>query len=94
MKQGGLIIFDTKNDGAFGGSLTGGTSTPLGQLLGKLDLPPLQRVPEGHVLTKAFYLLHLSPAAGTMATLGWRRRRKRRIRPSAASSRTASAQSL
>ncbi len=55
MKQGGLIIFDTKNDGAFGGSLTGGASTPLGQLLGKLDLPPLQRVPEGHVLTKASF---------------------------------------
>ena len=61
MKQGGLIIFDTKNDGAFGGSLTGGASTPLGQLLGKLDLPPLQRVPEGHVLTKAFYLLQSFP---------------------------------
>ena len=61
MKQGGLIIFDTKNDGAFGGSLTGGSSTPLGQLLGKLDLPPLQRVPEGHVLTKAFYLLQSFP---------------------------------
>ena len=61
MKQGGLIIFDTKNDGAFGGGLTGGASTPLGQLLGKLDLPPLQRVPEGHVLTKAFYLLQSFP---------------------------------
>ncbi len=61
MKQGGLIIFDTKNDGSFGGSLTGGTTTPLGQLLGKLDLPPLQRVPEGHVLTKAFYLLQSFP---------------------------------
>ena len=61
MKQGGLIVFDTKNDGAFGGSLAGATATPLGQLLGKLDLPPLQRVPEGHVLTKAFYLLQSFP---------------------------------
>ncbi len=61
MKQGGLIIFDTKNDGTFSGSLNGGTATPLGQLLGKLDLPPLQRVPEGHVLTKAFYLLQSFP---------------------------------
>ncbi len=61
MKQGGLIIFDTKNDGTFSGSLTRGTSTPLGQLLGKLDLPPLQRLPEGHVLTKAFYLLQTIP---------------------------------
>ncbi len=61
MKQGGLIIFDTKNDGSFGGSLDGGTTTPLGQLLGKLDLPPLQRLPENHVLTKAFYLLQSFP---------------------------------
>ncbi len=61
MKQGGLIIFDTKNDSAFGGALAGGTATPLGQLLGKLDIPPLQRVPEGHVLTKAFYLLQAFP---------------------------------
>lgn len=61
MKQGGLIIFDTKNDGTFSGSLNNGTATPLAQLLGKLDLPPLQRVPEGHVLTKAFYLLQSFP---------------------------------
>jgi len=61
MKQGGLIIFDTKNDGGFTGNLTGGIRTPLGQLLGKLDLPPLQRVPEDHVLTKAFYLLQSFP---------------------------------
>jgi Domain of unknown function (DUF4159) len=60
MKQGGMIIFDTKNDGSFTGTLNG-TATPLGQLLGKLDLPPLQRVPEGHVLTKSFYLLQSFP---------------------------------
>ena len=61
MKQGGLIVFDTKNDGAFSGTLSSGTATPLGQLLGKLDIPPLQRMPEGHVLTKAFYLLQSFP---------------------------------
>ncbi len=33
----------------------------LSKLLGKLDLPPLQRVPEDHVLTKAFYLLQSFP---------------------------------
>ena len=60
MKQGGLIVFDTKNDGSFGGLPQGGR-TPLAQLLGKLDLPPLQRIPEGHVLTKSFYLLQSFP---------------------------------
>ena len=61
MKQGGLIVFDTKNDAASNGMLPGAGATPLGQLLGKLDIPPLQRVPEGHVLTKAFYLLQSFP---------------------------------
>ncbi len=61
MKQGGLIVFDTKNDDNFSGSLLTGEPTPLGQLLGKLDLPPLQRLPEDHVLTKSFYLLSSFP---------------------------------
>ncbi len=62
MKQGGLIIFDTKNDDTNPGALlSSGAMTPLSQLLGKLDLPPLQRMPEDHVLTKAFYLLQSFP---------------------------------
>jgi hypothetical protein len=62
MKQGGLIIFDTKNDEANAGALlSSGASTPLSQLLGKLDLPPLQRVPDDHVLTRSFYLLQSFP---------------------------------
>ena len=62
MKQGGLIVFDTKNDNANPASLlSAGTSSPLSQLLGKLDLPPLERVPENHVLTKSFYLLQSFP---------------------------------
>jgi hypothetical protein len=62
MKQGGLIVFDTKNDEANSGALlSSGVSTPLSQLLGKLDLPPLQRVPDDHVLTKSFYLLQSFP---------------------------------
>lgn len=61
MKQGGLIIFDTKSDPASAANFLPGSSAPLGQLLGKLDLPPLQRVPDGHVLSKAFYLLQSFP---------------------------------
>jgi hypothetical protein len=62
MKQGGLIVFDTKNDDSNPGALLSpGVTTPLSQLLGKLDLPPLQRVPEDHVLTKSFYLLQSFP---------------------------------
>jgi hypothetical protein len=62
MKQGGLIIFDTKNEGNDAGSLLQSAGAkPLAQLLSKLDLPPLQRVPDGHVLTKSFYLLQSFP---------------------------------
>jgi Domain of unknown function (DUF4159)/Aerotolerance regulator N-terminal len=65
MKQGGLIIFDTKDQGSgipSGINLTGREGgTPLQRLLGNLDIPRLEPVPEGHVLTKAFYLLRSFP---------------------------------
>jgi Domain of unknown function (DUF4159)/Aerotolerance regulator N-terminal len=63
MKQGGLIVFDTQD---YGRGLP--TGTPLGQgesalqrILGRLDVPRLEPVPENHVLTKAFYLLRNFP---------------------------------
>ena len=64
MKQGGLIVFDTKDFGQ--GRPTGfpqssDRKTPLQRLLGKLDIPRLEPVPPGHVLTKSFYLLHEFP---------------------------------
>lgn len=58
MNNGGMILFDTQ-DAHLGGGL--GTTTANGRMLqqiaGNLDIPPLTPVPEGHVLTKAFYLL-------------------------------------
>ncbi|MFV0368022.1 MAG: DUF4159 domain-containing protein [Hyphomicrobiaceae bacterium] len=63
MKQGGMIIFDTRDYGSGRpASLMGaGGDTPLQRILGNLDLPRLEPVPEGHVLTKSFYLLHAFP---------------------------------
>ena len=64
MKQGGMIIFDTKDyaQGLPGGfSLRGEGGTPLQRLLGNLDIPRLEPVPEHHVLTKSFYLLRSFP---------------------------------
>ena len=63
MKQGGMIIFDTRD---FGSGLptgvgTGDGGTPLQRLLGRLDLPRLEPVSESHVLTKAFYILRTFP---------------------------------
>jgi hypothetical protein len=66
MKEGGLIIFDTRDYGqgmpsGFSVNRTGESGTPLQRLLGKLDIPRLEPVPEGHVLTKSFYLLRSFP---------------------------------
>lgn len=66
MKQGGMIVFDTRDqtqqifkemgiaEGATG-------QTGLGTLIGHLDLPRLEPVPKDHVLTKSFYLLDSFP---------------------------------
>ena len=58
MKQGGTIVFDTRD------ALTarpGGTATPearwLKQLLSGIDVPELEPVPNDHVVTRTFYLL-------------------------------------
>jgi hypothetical protein len=56
MKNGGTILFDTR-EGADGGA----AADALQDLLKQLDLPPLQRVPREHVLTKSFYLLTVFP---------------------------------
>ena len=64
MKQGGMIIFDTKDYGQgvpTGYNLRGDGTTPLQRMLGSLDVPRLEPVPEHHVLTKAFYLLRNFP---------------------------------
>jgi Domain of unknown function (DUF4159)/Aerotolerance regulator N-terminal len=60
MKQGGLIIFDTRDhETGFSGMST--QSKALTRLIGQLDIPPLEPVPENHVLTKSFYLMRTFP---------------------------------
>jgi hypothetical protein len=64
MKQGGLIVFDTQDYGrgtSAGGSISGQGEAALQRILGRLDVPRLEPVPENHVLTKAFYLLRNFP---------------------------------
>ena len=60
MKQGGLIIFDTRDQGVSAVD-TGAQSKALSRLIGQLDIPPLEPVPENHVLTKSFYLMRSFP---------------------------------
>lgn len=64
MKEGGLIIFDTRDYGLgapTGLSPNGKTGTSLQRLLARLDVPRLEPVPDAHVLTKSFYLLRSFP---------------------------------
>ncbi len=64
MKQGGMIVFDTRDYGQgvpTGQRLGREEGTPLQRLLGRLDIPRLEPVPEGHVMTKAFYLMRTFP---------------------------------
>jgi hypothetical protein len=59
MKNGGTILFDTRDAGGFAAGF--GATTPendkLREILAFVDVPPLEPVPPDHVLTKAFYLL-------------------------------------
>jgi hypothetical protein len=63
MKNGGTILFDTRDAGGF--SVFGSGDTPesrkLREILAFVDVPPLEPVPPDHVLTKAFYLLSEFP---------------------------------
>ena len=64
MKNGGTIFFDLRDDNLGFESLTGasaGATDALRRILEKLDIPPLEPVPENHVITKAFYLLRDFP---------------------------------
>ncbi len=64
MKNGGTIFFDTRDDESSVATLTGETSPAtlaLRNILDKLDVPALEPVPEGHVLTRAFYLMDTFP---------------------------------
>jgi len=65
MKQGGTVLFDTRDaveapPGDNGAAQTPGMRT-LREILSSLDVPELEPVPREHVLTKTFYLLRDFP---------------------------------
>jgi hypothetical protein len=65
MKNGGTILFDTRDQQYAGIGSALGSATPersrLQQLLRRLDIPPLVPVPQDHILTRAFYLMQAWP---------------------------------
>ena len=69
MKQGGTVLFDTRDAIEAGPGENGATQTPamqaLRDILSSLDVPELEPVPREHVLTKTFYLLRDFPGRFT-----------------------------
>ena len=60
LRTGGMILFDTRD-----ADMAGAGPTPEGAALQRiasgLDIPPLEHLPEDHVLTRSFYLLQSFP---------------------------------
>ncbi|MGY9045884.1 MAG: DUF4159 domain-containing protein [Rhodobacterales bacterium] len=61
LRSGGMILFDTRDGdvASFGAASPNGRK--LQELAAPLDIPPLERVPQDHVLTRTFYLLQDFP---------------------------------
>ncbi|TDR34441.1 putative membrane protein (TIGR02226 family) [Aquamicrobium defluvii] len=59
MRQGGTVLFDTRDEysSGFGEGATSPATQRLRDILGNLNVPPLEPVPADHVLTKSFYML-------------------------------------
>lgn len=65
LRTGGMILFDTRdaNIASFGASSPNGQK--LQRLAASLDVPPLEPIPQDHVLTRTFYLLQDFPGRHT-----------------------------
>ncbi len=65
MKQGGTVLFDTRDaivsPPGRGGATRGPGMVALRDILASLDIPELEPVPKDHVLTKTFFLLRDFP---------------------------------
>jgi hypothetical protein len=61
MRGGGTVLFDTRDQYATDFGSAAGAASPaterLRDILGDLNVPPLEPVPEDHVLTKTFFIL-------------------------------------
>ncbi|HVH04333.1 MAG TPA: DUF4159 domain-containing protein [Amaricoccus sp.] len=61
LRFGGMILFDTHDADLGGGSGTTPNGRALQRIAMRLDIPPLEPVPDDHVLTRTFYLLQDFP---------------------------------
>jgi hypothetical protein len=73
MKQGGTVLFDTRDaidaPPGPGGEMQGPGMVALRSILSSLDIPELEPVPRDHVLTKTFFLLRDFPGRFTNGQL-------------------------
>ena len=69
LRTGGMILFDTRDAdvAAFGGGTPEGEA--LQRIAAGLDIPPLEQIPQDHVLTRTFYLLQEFPGRWSQGTL-------------------------
>jgi hypothetical protein len=64
MRQGGIILFDTRDEGS-GEGFSPGSRAALRRVTRDLSIPPLAPVADDHVLKRAFYLLQDLPGRFT-----------------------------
>jgi hypothetical protein len=61
LRSGGMILFDTRDADLAEFGMSSPNGRRLQQIARPLDIPPLEPVPEDHVLTRTFYLLQDFP---------------------------------
>jgi len=61
LRTGGMILFDTRDTDVAGAGGTTPESQHLQRIAAGLSIPPLEPVPQDHVLTRTFYLLQDFP---------------------------------
>ncbi|MCR9124883.1 MAG: DUF4159 domain-containing protein [Rhodobacteraceae bacterium] len=61
LRSGGMILFDTRDADISGFGTASANGRKLQRLAAPLDIPPLEPLPEDHVLTRTFYLLQDFP---------------------------------
>ena len=63
MRAGGTVLFDTQDQASAISAMgrVGPNTERLREILASIDIPPLEPVPQDHVITKAFYLLKSYP---------------------------------
>ncbi|MCT4373186.1 DUF4159 domain-containing protein, partial [Yangia mangrovi] len=65
LRSGGMILFDTRDADVAGFGAASPEGRKLRELAAPLDIPPLEPVPQDHVLTRTFYLLQDFPGRYT-----------------------------